>query len=129
MDDHEDRQQEVADLIGAAYTLMAKILGMLPIPISLPERIGGDWNGSDASAALIRSQALFMDLPIGEDTKILLTQMILDWQTAHTFGALDLLQPTDWRLDNAMYAIARLHAQAEIVTEQLTAEPDDPGEE
>lgn len=123
VDDHEDRQQEVADLIGMAYTLITKVLGLLPIPISLPATIGGEWTGSNASNALIRSQGLFMDLPIEEDTKVLLTQMILDWQTAFTFGALDLIQPAVWRLDCAEYAVFRLQAQAEIVTEQLTPEP------
>lgn len=128
MDNHEDRQQQVGDMIGAAYVLLTKVLGLLPIPIALPARIGEDWTGGDASDALLRSQGMIMDLPIEDDTKILLTQMILDWQTAFTFGVLDQVRPAEWRLDCAEYAVFRLQAQAEIVMEQLT-EPDDPGTE
>lgn len=122
MDDHDDRRREVAELVAAAYTLIAKVLDLLPIPISLPATIDREWGAGEASAALIRSQGLVIDLPVEEDVKILITQMILDWQVAYTFGALELIQPAVWRLDCVEYAVFRLEAQAEIVTEKLIPE-------
>lgn len=121
MDDHENRRREVAELVSIAYTLTAKILDLLPIPISIPVVIDREWGAGEASQALIRSQALVIDLPIEDEVKTLIYQMILDWQVALAFAALDQARPSRWRLDCAEYAVARLEAQAEVVTEKLTA--------
>lgn len=124
MDNHDDRQREIAELVSVAYTLIAKILELLPIPISIPVVIDREWKASEASAALIRSHGLIIDLPVEDEVKMLIYQMILDWQVAFAFGALDHVRPATWRLDCAEYALARLEAQAEVVTEKLTADPE-----
>ncbi|TDD37872.1 hypothetical protein E1287_07395 [Actinomadura sp. KC06] len=124
MDDHEDRQREIGEKVILGYLAMVKVLGMLPIPISLPAKIDEEWTGADAAAAIVRSHDMILDLPLAEETKVLLVWMILDWLTALTFGTLDQSHPAVWRLECADYAILRLQAHAEVVIDHLTSGPD-----
>lgn len=122
--DHESRQRDLAKSLVEAYTLIAKLLEMLPLPISIPPRIEGDWTGEKASAAIIKAEDLVWDLPMASSTQRLISQMCLDWVTGHHFGSFDRMYPAPWRLDIVEYAIARIFGQAALVESRLIVESD-----
>lgn len=122
MYDHGDRQVELAKGLIAAYTVIAKILTRLPLPIEIPAAMGPEWTGEQAAKALISADDLIRDIPMDERSKGLIIQMILDWLAAHHFGTFDSMLPALWKLDIVEYSLARITGMAELVEEALNTD-------
>lgn len=117
MDENDPRMRiiEVAINMMAAYAMIAKFLVSLPLTINLPE-LRNTEDGDDARKALINAWRALGDLPMAEEPKIWLRQMILDWVTASTYLE---RTPEDWTLDIIEGQCLRIFVTGELVQEEL----------
>ncbi|MEU9837469.1 hypothetical protein AB0D67_38540 [Streptosporangium sp. NPDC048047] len=122
MDNHHDNNplDELGARFLAAYIVIDKILGELPIPIRIPSIERDDWNSRIGVAALERARAALRDLPLDSLAASILDKMILDWHTAHAIADLtELVGPQPHRLEAMAYALTRIGASVDLVQQRL----------
>ncbi|PZG08914.1 hypothetical protein [Nonomuraea aridisoli] len=131
MNDESDRRRQLAELAVAllgTYTLIRRLLALLPIPINLPSAEGELFDGEtfDADVALEgieRARALITDLPLDHLTVNMIGTLLLEWGTARDLLLMaEIVGPDQHRLDAIKFALMRLAHLASAVEEEL-----DPG--
>lgn len=85
-DEHERETQELGNAILGIYTLITRVCGLLPIPISLPDFEENHLDGAEMIEAVTRITDLVEDEPIGEDLQAGIWGGCLHWlSAAHLF--------------------------------------------
>lgn len=122
---HDDPHYELAAMLMGAYVLIDKILGWLPIPISLPPIDDEDWDGIVAVRAIDNARTAMRDLPMEPLTASVLDKLLLEWLTAHALGAInEMVGPEPWRLEAMAYTLTRIKSLAELVETRLKPDRD-----
>ncbi|WP_146607417.1 hypothetical protein [Spongiactinospora gelatinilytica] len=117
MEDH-DPLAWLGALLMTAYEVLGKLMGRLPVPISLPIPEGPD--GPDAVEAITRARAALRDQPMDDITRSMIDRMCLEWLTVLDLGAMvRLAGAEEWRLEAMSYGINRCFALAEVVGPRL----------
>lgn len=85
-DERERETQELGNAILTIYTLITRVCGLLPIPISLPDFEEDHLDGAQMIEAVTRITDLVEDEPISEDLQAGIWGGCLHWlSAAHLF--------------------------------------------
>lgn len=116
MESHDDRFDEIVEVVIGAFYYIKRLLLTLPIPVAITDF---DPTGDDQFTALLsldRVRELVEDEPISKTAKSAWESLILEWFTAYEMAALvKVAGPAPWRLDSVEYALVRLAALGEAI--------------
>lgn len=105
------------------YKVMAKLFAELPVPISLPESPLTEAASEIGLLALDRAQRhLIPDLPVTDEAKYMLQQVVLEWLTAWEMSMLlrdGGFTKAPWRLEVLEYALDRMSVCVDDAAERL----------
>ncbi|MGW1035026.1 hypothetical protein ACWD4Z_22920 [Streptomyces antibioticus] len=128
MADHGDKERFLhlgEHLMGMLEYLRA-LLRDLPVPVVIPQFLGGDAPDHEAIIALDRARRLIADEPLGASRRKALQDLILEWFTAYEMLVLrQVAGPAGWRLDAAQFAISRFTVMAEMIESGMVDELDE----
>lgn len=122
MEQHPEdkRLDELIEHLFAAYELLGRLLGKLPIRIGLPEIEDEDWTPASAIQAVDRAREIVLDQPLETQVSWMIGTVLLDWTTVHELGFLaGAAGPAPWRLDAMEYGLQRITTVADEVATQL----------
>lgn len=122
-ENHQNRHRKAVVNMIAAYGLIMKVLGFLPLPIGIPSLRDSLYAG-EVETGLIRAYQALHDLPMDEEAKRFTGQMILDWIAASDVMFRDEEEEASWHLDLVEIQVARILAAADLVQEILNRDAD-----
>ncbi|MBA9005978.1 hypothetical protein [Thermomonospora cellulosilytica] len=124
-DSFEEKFERLKVELAATYTLLARLLSRLPIPIGIPP-LEEEWDPEEAIEVLARTRtSLLGPQPIEDWPRGLIDEAVLMWLTAYEVGNTMVIgAPDPWKYDAVSRVLMRVISLADAAARELGFELD-----
>lgn len=118
---HAQRHQVMVAGLSDAYEKIKKCLSRLPLPVQVPSLQGELYRG-EVRIGLIQAFTVVGDLPMDDEARQMLCEVIGDWLIAVEFMFCDEEDEAAWHLDVLQIQLRRILGRLQVL-ETLHATP------